>query len=429
MVARLLKYLVCACIFFSLGPASAQDAELAKSEYQLGYTALKAKQYGQALGHYQRSYAEVARPRTMYNIALCEEGLGKFQAAVDHYQQFLIEAEDRDVDFVPLARAKLTGLRKRIGAILKVDSDPPGAAVRVNGKLKGHTPLRLDVLRGKHLLRVSRKGSRSSERKIEIRAGEDAHESFALDAVGSVSISVSPSDALIRRMDVDDVSTGNYEANLSPGKYEFQVSLVGYRTRTIKLVVEEDSNIQKRVRLKSQSSTGLVQLRSDQSGANVTIDGIIVGSMRKREGEEVPTLERRLTSGNHVMIVEPRGRKSWSTRFHLSPGETFSVDLRFRTETTTRKVTRWSLKTVGAVAMIAGLTFGALAITDVRSEDQSRHDRGKDRAGSADILIGLGAVSLAGAWYLGGSEAKISVERTHEAEADSGRDEVSLLQP
>jgi hypothetical protein len=363
----------------------------------------------------------------MYNIALCEEATGKYQHAVDHYQQFLIEAESRDADFLALARAKLTALRKRIGAVLRIDSDPPGATVRINDKLKGHTPLRLDILEGKHLIRVSRKGSRSSERKIEIRAGEDAHEKFALDSVGAVTLSVTPSDAEIRRLDIEDVATGNYQANLSPGTYKFEVSLIGYRTRTISVKVKAGSNIQKRVRLEARSSTGVLTLTSDTSGANVTVDGIIVGSMRQREGEETPSLERRLTSGNHVVIVEARGQEPWSDRFHLEPGETFSVDLKFRTESKGRKIARWSLSAAGAAALVAGIALGGLAIADVRSDDQDRHDRGKSRASNADILIGVGAVSLVGAWYLKGSEARVTVDRGREENADDdGAGAISL---
>lgn len=407
---------------------------MAKNEYQLGLAALKAKDFKKALSHYQRSYSELARPRTMYNIALCEEALGRFQEAVDHYQQFLIEAEERDADFLGLARAKLTALRKRIGAILRVDSDPPGAAVRINGKLKGHTPLRVDILEGKHLLSVSRKGAKSSERKIEIRAGEDTQENFTLDAVGSLSLTVTPSEAEIRRLDIDEVSIGRYEADLSPGKYEFEVSLSGYRTRTMRIVVDAASNIQKRVRLESESRTGLVVLRSDMRGANVTIDGIIVGSMQRRDGQEMPTLERRLTSGNHVLIVEARGESSWSTRFNLSAGETYSVDLKFRNEGKKRKIARWGLNAVGTVAVVTGLALGAFAIADVRSDEQGRHDRGKDRAGNADILIGLGAVSLTGAWYLKGSETHAKINRSQEeqgpqSERDQGSAEISLHSP
>jgi hypothetical protein len=156
------------------------------------------------------------------------------------------------------------------------------------------------------------------------------------------------------------------------------------------------------------------------------VDGIIVGSMRQREGEEMPSLERRLTSGNHVVIVEARGRQTWSNRFHLAAGETFSVDLKFRTESQGRKIARLSLTAAGAVAVVSGLVLGSLAIRDVRSDDQERRDRGKSRANTTDILLGLGAVSLAGGWYLKKSDTRATVERSAAVDASAERDEISL---
>lgn len=427
MVANLLRYVLCAC-FLVLAPsafpqvASADDVKLAKAEYQLGWQALQKKDYKKALVHYRRSYEEVARPRTMYNIAVCEEETGQYQAAIDHYQEFLNEAEARDADFLALARDKLVALKKRIGAVLKVNSEPTGATVRVDGQVKGHTPLRLDLVAGTHLIRLSHKGTRSSERRIVIRAGEDILENFSLDPVGSVSLKVTPSDALIRRKDVDDVATGHYQAKLSPGRYEFEVSLMGYGTRTIVIDVEPSAGIQKTVRLKARSSTGLVIVNSDLNGANVTIDGIIVGAMRRQDGINA-TIERRLTAGNHTIMVEPRDAEPWSKRFHLSPGETLAVDLKFRNEGKKRKALRWGLTAVGAAAVATGLTLGALALKDVRSDEDTRHDRGKDRAGNADVLLGIGAVSLTGAWYLKGNETKAQIQRTHEVEAPEDKAE------
>ncbi len=312
---------------------------------------------------------------------------------------------------------------------MRVDSDPAGASVRINGKLKGHTPLRVDLLEGTHTISVSHKATRDDERKIDIRAGQNVSEFFTLDPVGSISITVSPKDALIRRVDVDESVRGRYKAKLSPGRYKFEVSLMGHDSVSFSIPVDATTNVEREVRLKAQSSTGVVSLRSDLSGANVTIDGLIVGSMRRREGETVPTLERRLTAGNHVMIVEARDAEPWSKRFHLAVGETIEMDLKFKTETKARKYTRWGLNTAGATAIVAGLALGTLAILDVRSDDPERHERGKDRAGNVDILIGLGAVALTGGWYLKGGKTKVTMERSGEGADDSDkaeRDEVSL---
>ena len=415
---RILRRALIASLLLFSWSALAQDTSLAKREYDLGWKDLKNKRYSSALDHYQRSYAEVPRPRTMYNIAVCEEELGRFKEAIRHYQKFLANAEARDATNLSRTREKLAALRSKIGAVVLVKSIPSKATVRVNDVVKGHTPLRLDLLAGEHQVRVSHKGTRSSERRIVVRPGDNAVETFALDRVGSVILDVKPVDALIRRMDVDDVARGHYEAELSPGSYEFELSLAGYSTRTITMTVEESSNQQKTINLKAHSTMGTLNIRSDLSGANVTIDGVIVGSIR-RGGREIPTIERRLVAGNHVVIVEAKDRPRWSKRFHLSPGETLAVDLRYKSESTPRKVARLGLTGVGTAALLAGIGFGVGAISDRGSDDLSRTDRGRARAGTAKILLGVGALGLAGAWYLGNPAANATTERSHEGETNS----------
>lgn len=404
------------CIFILLlaaRPALAQnDDELARREYELGFKDLERHRYRQALQHYERSYQYMPRPRTAYNIALCHEALGNSQEAIDLFQRFLSEAEGRDVEFLPIAREKISVLRAKVGGSIRVRSDPSGASVRIDGELKGHTPLRLDLLAGEHLVSVARKGTRTSERSIEVRPGDNRVESFSLDLVGHVQLSVSPGDALIRRKDVDDVSTGLYESDLSPGLYQFELSLMGYETRSITLEVKANVNINKTIRLRGHSSTGALHVVCDESGARVTVDGLIIGSTRRRKGPF--ELERRLTAGNHVIIVEARSGESWSKRIHVSPGETLAVHLKFHGGAKRKKFARWGLTAVGVTAIASGLTLGILAVIDVRDTSLATHERGFDRATTSDLLLGIGALSLGGAYLLRGEDARVSMERTHE---------------
>lgn len=403
-------------------PAVAQDVdELARREYELGFKDLQNQRYRPALQHYERSYQYLPRPRTAYNIALCHEALGNTEEAIALFQKFLLEAEERDAEFLTSAREKIDALHSKIGGTIRVHSDPSGAGVTVNGELRGHTPLRLDLLAGEHLIAVQRKGTRSSERSIDVRAGDNRVEEFPLDRVGRVKLSVRPGDALIRRKDVDDVSTGFYEADLSPGKYDFELSLLGYETRLIKINVKASDTINRTIRLRGQSSTGALRLRSDESGAMVSVDGLAIGSTRTRDGRA--QIERRLTAGNHVIIVESRSGASWSKRFHVSPGETLQVDLRFQSGTTKRKYARWGLTTIGVGAVASGLAVGVLALTDVRAESLNSHDRGFARATTADVLLGIGALSLGGAYLLRGDAAQATLERTHEEGEEAKADE------
>ncbi len=407
----LLLLLVGSTTLGSTTPVLADDVGLAKAAYKKGYQELQRERYKEALAHYQTSYKHSPRPRTLYNIALCHEGLGEISVALAKYQLFLNQAQERDADFLALAREKIGVLRKQVGAQLEIVSEPSGATVIIDGKARGHTPLRLHMRSGRHKIRIRRRGARTSSRNITISAGENRTESFELDSVGHLRIRATPSDALIRRKGVDDVETGVFEADLSPGSYEFEVSLMGYRTRSLHVEVEANEAIDRSIRLRPQTDKAEIQIHTDIRDANVSIDGLIVGLTRVR-GAQSPSLERELIPGDHVVIVESRDDKSWSKRLHLSPGETLKIDLTFK-QSGGREAVSWTLSTLGTVSMIAGVTLGVLAISDMRHDDEGRNQQGDERATKAGYLLGLGAVGLLGGWYVDGSDPKAELSRSH----------------
>jgi len=103
-------------------PAGADEA---RQQYEQGYQALQAGQYQAALDHYQRSYQLVARPRTLFNIAVCEEKLGRLADAVGHYKKFLEVAEARDAKFTQDAREKIAALSRQLPAAAATEPKPP----------------------------------------------------------------------------------------------------------------------------------------------------------------------------------------------------------------------------------------------------------------------------------------------------------------
>lgn len=109
--------------------AQQPDVDQAKQQYELGYQALQAGRFEAALEHYQRSYALVPRPRTLFNIAVSEEMLGRSDDALRHYIEFLELAGDRDEEFKALARQKIEALRKTLPRAVETVTEPPPAPV------------------------------------------------------------------------------------------------------------------------------------------------------------------------------------------------------------------------------------------------------------------------------------------------------------
>jgi hypothetical protein len=106
--------LVLACLG-ATSTARADDADDAEREFKLGFRALRAGDCASALVHYQRSYELVPRPRTLFNMAVCQEERGQDQEAWDSYHAFLEAAEGRDAEIVEKAKARLEILSLRLG--------------------------------------------------------------------------------------------------------------------------------------------------------------------------------------------------------------------------------------------------------------------------------------------------------------------------
>lgn len=280
-------------VLIATTPALAQesDAELAKKEYELGYAALQAGDYEQALDHYQRSYAITPRPRTLFNIAVAEEKLDRIEDAIRHYTEFLAGAEERDEEFKTQARLKIDELKKRLPP-KAADAEPSGEA---GAKRPAPPPPTPEV-----------------------------------------------------------------------------------------------------TRCPAPSDTGTLRIRSNGAGAEVAVDGAVVGATAAtaRAGA---VLVHALSAGPHDVIVERSGGRTWSRQLHVSPGETVSVEVAFHDR---YAGWRWGLTGLGIASVATGGTIGVLALRDVASSDLDVHDRGKSRALLSDLLFVGGAAALYGAWRL-----------------------------
>ncbi|HTJ43193.1 MAG TPA: PEGA domain-containing protein [Kofleriaceae bacterium] len=204
--------------------AQASDAE-AKDEYDRGYRALQAGQYEAAVLHYQRSYELVPRPRTLFNLALAEERLGRREDAARHLAQFIEQAEPRDAEFVAQAKAELETLATSAAAppppvvepvapppppppppsplasaagrcepargLVRVRSSEPGASVTIDGVVIGVTVdrgdgamLRYPIAAGEHEIVIERDGGAAWRQRVAAGDGEVLEIGVELDRGG-----------------------------------------------------------------------------------------------------------------------------------------------------------------------------------------------------------------------------------------------------
>jgi TonB family protein len=122
---------------------------------------------------------------------------------------------------------------------LQVESDPPGARVRVNGQVKGQTPLRLAELPfGAYEIRVEQKGYEAQTRAVSLDAGSPSAEVKvaltrpAAPASGAADILSTPSGAAVS---VDGRAVGSTPLTglrLKPGTHRIEVALDEHETWT-----------------------------------------------------------------------------------------------------------------------------------------------------------------------------------------------------
>jgi hypothetical protein len=136
----------------------------------------------EALAEFRRAYSIQPSPRTLAQIALAEQALGKWIDAEADLQAALKAGSDAWVDRnKDVLAAGLADIRKHLGD-LDVDADVPGADLWVNGVRVALLPLPrpLRVETGSVLLEVRASGHASVRRTTFVEPGESAHESIHL---------------------------------------------------------------------------------------------------------------------------------------------------------------------------------------------------------------------------------------------------------
>lgn len=395
------------------GVARAQPAVTeAEREFRRGYQALQAGDCVAALVHYRRSLALAPRPRTQFNIAACQEELGQLVEAADGYRAFLARAEARDAAIAATARARLDALRLRLRGRVTLESEPPGAAVQLDGERapRGVTPLTLALEPGAHVVRIGA-GDAAVERAIEVSPASVTALRVELPRPAVIAVAVEPGDAQIA-LDGGAPVRGRLEVAVRPGRHLVALRRPGFVDEQLAIDAVAGRSVEQRVRLRAAPVTTALVIRGI-AGATVRLDGRAVGATADAGGLTIAGV----AVGVRELRVERAGRVPWRGTVAIDPGEAVEVALRLPpTPTPTRASLRWGLRGAGVAGIAAGGVVGVLALRDVASPIAADHDRGKTRALIADALFVVGSAALIAAWRLGrGRAATATIHRTRGA--------------
>ncbi len=168
---------VATALFVATGRAAAADADDLIKE---GIALRRQGDDAGGLEKFQQAYAAQQTPRTLAQIALAEQALGRWAAAHDHLAAALDARSDPWIsrNQATLTRA-LNDIQPHVGK-LEILGGPAGANVRVNGVPSGSLPLpaALTAATGSVLIEIAAPGFHPAQRSTIVRAGQITRESF-----------------------------------------------------------------------------------------------------------------------------------------------------------------------------------------------------------------------------------------------------------
>jgi outer membrane receptor for ferrienterochelin and colicin len=275
LIAILIAFVMTAVPRAALADDVADEAD---HLFTLGAERYQDKDYKTALAHFLASNRLVRNRNVMFNIARTYEHLHQFADAYRYYQRSLEGETDAAV------KARIREALQRIGtsvALLKIETDPPGALVYLNRQDlgdRGTTPQTLALVPGTSTVIAELQGyDEATSPPIEVRVGVEKAITLKLTRVVG-TVRVTGADGASVRVDADDapvVCTAPCDVPVTPGQHTLVLAKPG--ARTTRLGVQVKANAITNLRAELEAETGSLVVNSDERDAVIEIDGRTAG--------------------------------------------------------------------------------------------------------------------------------------------------------
>jgi len=149
---------------------AADDVAEARAHFDLGSKLYRGGKYREAIAEFDAAYRLKPHGAIQFNVAQCREKLEQWPEALKSYQDYLREVpEARDRAAV---RATMGRIERRLAGAgvqaLLVYTDPPGAALRLDGKPRGRTPYQVTLAPGVYQVALSLDGFAPEALEVEV---------------------------------------------------------------------------------------------------------------------------------------------------------------------------------------------------------------------------------------------------------------------
>ena len=213
--------------------------------------------------HVQVGQRYLMRPGT-YDVTVNNEGY--------HQEILQLQVGEPSAQDFPIQMRELPGV---VTVEVEGVSGPlSGANVSLNGELIGRTPLRnIEIEPGEYVLTVEAERYQSGSQDILV-LGKQQQNEFAVQldqAWAEVSFTTNPPGAEVQ-LNGQALGLTPYTAEILEGEHEVTVKLAGHKIWQDELEIVAGQNIEL-TDITLERADGLVLIRSQPSGANVTING------------------------------------------------------------------------------------------------------------------------------------------------------------
>src|SRR6266545_3498741 len=299
-----------AALSLHLAPARADStADEADARFHLGNTLFRAGRFDDALVEFFTSNRLAHNRNVVFNIARSYEALARYEEAYRYYAEYIAEEPNKDERSAAVRRLK--ELEPRV-ALLRIESDPPGATIYLDRKDlggRGETPLLIAVPPGRVKVLFDYRGYKPDAVSAEAVRGRSVEVRSQLELiVGRLRISSHPPamvyiDRAAGTAAPPAASTNPAALKLTPGRHTVELEASGYRVVRSDVVIRANADTKLDMALEERAApSGTVVLASETPGALVMVSGVERGF--------TPAVLN-LPVGTHAIEVRGEGYRVW----------------------------------------------------------------------------------------------------------------------
>jgi hypothetical protein len=419
----------------AVAESSAQTMQAIQKRMEEGLALFVGEKPLEAAAVFEKGYQEHPYSAFLFNAGICYENVGKKQEALAKYKQYMqVDPNSPDIAEVRVRVARLEGTgapplaekvnKDEMRSLVVVESDPPGAPVRVFRPARDNSPaykrdqpnpdwteiaktdaptsLSLGVGRYQIVIDKFREFN-ASDTELRVSPGHVHHFRANLSQGVFMAFLRVASNVKGAHIYLDDPTKKKPEWGTTPygelvggGEHDVLIERPGFQPLRTKVSLDAGQRKELEVTM-VRVDHGIIRVEADVSPITVTLDGKAAGSWS--EGQ--PALDVQAIAGSHTLVVSAEGRKDFEGQITVPQGQVIPVHVTMIPKFP--RGTAWTQAILAGVCLGGGIYFGLESERLKEEVDRDRQrgvldaDDGRLSTGywfaiGADVGFGAGAV-------------------------------------